>query len=102
MLGWGLAAAGGAAVVGLLALAAHTRGTPHTTAPADGSRIVIVDPSRVHVRARIEGGSPGMRQAIRESLAGVGDTAIRPGSLECRRRGASITPCHKAACADHR
>jgi hypothetical protein len=43
--------------------------------PASAS-IVVVDPHSTAVAASIVGGSPGLRSAIHQSLAGVGETSI--------------------------
>jgi hypothetical protein len=66
-------AVGCAVLLIILAVAAHSR--RHAATPA-GPRIEIVQPDDVRVTTRIIGGSPGLRQAIHDSLAGVGQTAI--------------------------
>jgi hypothetical protein len=62
-----------AAVVVVLVIAAHTR---RDTPSVSASQVTVVRPQRVKVTARIVGGSPGLRRAVRASLAGVGKTAI--------------------------
>jgi hypothetical protein len=64
---------GCAVVLIILAVAAHSR--RHAAGPS-GPQITIVQPDHVRVTARIIGGSSGLRQAIHDSLAGVGKTAI--------------------------
>jgi hypothetical protein len=72
----GLAVAGvcAAAAVGtVLVIAAHS----YQDASRPASSVEIINPSETHVTTKIVGGSPGLRQAIHESLAGIGGTAIK-------------------------
>jgi hypothetical protein len=66
-------AVGCAVVLIILAVAAHSR--RHSAGPS-APRLEIVRPDDVRVTARIIGGSSGLRQAIHDSLAGVGKSAI--------------------------
>jgi hypothetical protein len=66
-------AVGCAVLLVILAVAAHSR--RHAASPS-GPRIEIVQPDDVRVATRIIGGSSGLREAIHDSLAGVGKTAI--------------------------
>ena len=72
----GLAIAGlcvAAAVGVVLIIAAHSR----KDASVPGNGVEIVNPRDTHVTTSIIGGSPGLRQAIHDSLAGIGHSTIK-------------------------
>ena len=74
-LGWSAAAFGCLLVLGLLAVAAHSR-RDSASPLAASTRITVVNPSQTVVHTRIVGGTAGLREAISQSLAGIGNTTI--------------------------
>lgn len=57
----------------VLIIAAHSR----KDASVPGNGVEIVNPRDTHVTTSIIGGSPGLRQAIHDSLAGIGHSTIK-------------------------
>ena len=57
----------------VLVIAAHSR----KDASVPGNGVEIVNPRDTHVTTSIIGGSPGLRQAIHDSLAGIGHSTIK-------------------------
>jgi hypothetical protein len=72
---WLAAAVGCVLVLCVLAVAAHSR--RDTASPlATSTPVTVVNPEKTVVHTRIVGGTVGLRWAIRQALAGIGDTTI--------------------------